>query len=162
MNQFTNASPKDMGICECCGAPAVSVSTACAIPGVMDEETHRWCERCLVDLAELNVEPENNLAEDIDVENEAALGSAYEQMLDIQRRRTTFMRQREGVGPGRQVFPRLPRPLHADGGAQIGTAPNHRQALSWVLSKGYVTAAIPGMTTRDQVDLNLNTMRSTA
>lgn len=40
--------------------------------------------------------------------------------------------------------------------AQIGTAPDHRHALSWVLSKDYVTAAIPGMTTRDQVDLNLN------
>jgi aryl-alcohol dehydrogenase-like predicted oxidoreductase len=46
--------------------------------------------------------------------------------------------------------------------AQIGTAPDHRQALNWVLSKSYITAAIPGMTTHDQVDLNLNTMRSTA
>jgi len=45
--------------------------------------------------------------------------------------------------------------------AQIGTAPDHRHALKWVLSKSYITAAIPGMTTRDQVDLNLNTMRST-
>jgi aryl-alcohol dehydrogenase-like predicted oxidoreductase len=51
-------------------------------------------------------------------------------------------------------------PNYADGEAQIGMAPDHRQALSWVLSKNYVTAAIPGMTTRDQVDLNLNTMRS--
>jgi aryl-alcohol dehydrogenase-like predicted oxidoreductase len=51
-------------------------------------------------------------------------------------------------------------PNYADGEGRIGTAPDHRQALSWVLSKGYVTAAIPGMTTRDQVDLNLGTMRS--
>jgi len=34
--------------------------------------------------------------------------------------------------------------------------------LSWVLARSYITAAIPGMTTRDQVDLNLNTMRSAA
>lgn len=53
-------------------------------------------------------------------------------------------------------------PNYADGEALIGNAPDHRQALSWVLSKDYITAAIPGMTARDQVDLNLNTMRSTA
>jgi aryl-alcohol dehydrogenase-like predicted oxidoreductase len=53
-------------------------------------------------------------------------------------------------------------PNYADGEAQIGTAPDHRHALNWVLAKDYITAAIPGMTTRDQVDLNLNAMRSTA
>jgi aryl-alcohol dehydrogenase-like predicted oxidoreductase len=53
-------------------------------------------------------------------------------------------------------------PNYADRGGQIGTAPNHRHALNWVLAKDYITAAIPGMTTRDQVDLNLNAMRSTA
>lgn len=40
----------------------------------------------------------------------------------------------------------------------IGSAPDHRKALSWVLAKGYVTAAIPGMTARDQVALNVQTM----
>ena len=45
-------------------------------------------------------------------------------------------------------------------GEVIGDAPDHRKALDWVLSKGYVTAAIPGMTTRSQVDLNLKTMSS--
>jgi aryl-alcohol dehydrogenase-like predicted oxidoreductase len=44
--------------------------------------------------------------------------------------------------------------------ATIGDAPDHRKALSWVLSKDYITAAIPGMTTRNQVDLNLQTMHS--
>ena len=53
-------------------------------------------------------------------------------------------------------------PHYADGEGRIGTAPDHRQALSWVLARSYITAAIPGMTTRDQVDLNLNTMRSAA
>jgi aryl-alcohol dehydrogenase-like predicted oxidoreductase len=46
--------------------------------------------------------------------------------------------------------------------AIIGDAPDHRKALDWVLSKNYITAAIPGMTTRSQVDLNLQAMRSTA
>jgi aryl-alcohol dehydrogenase-like predicted oxidoreductase len=44
--------------------------------------------------------------------------------------------------------------------AIIGDAPDHRKALGWVLSKDYITAAIPGMTARNQVDLNLQTMRS--
>jgi aryl-alcohol dehydrogenase-like predicted oxidoreductase len=52
-------------------------------------------------------------------------------------------------------------PNYVDGEAQIGNAPDHRQALSWVLSKDYITAAIPGMTTRSQVDLNLKTLSST-
>ena len=46
--------------------------------------------------------------------------------------------------------------------ATLGDAPDHRKALDWVLSKDYVTAAIPGMTTRNQVDLNLQAMRSAA
>jgi aryl-alcohol dehydrogenase-like predicted oxidoreductase len=46
--------------------------------------------------------------------------------------------------------------------AMIGDAPDHRKALGWVLAKDYITAAIPGMTTRAQVDLNLQTMRSAA
>jgi uncharacterized protein len=46
--------------------------------------------------------------------------------------------------------------------ANIGSAPDHRKALSWVLSKDYVTAAIPGMTRRSQVDLNLKATASTA
>ncbi|HSU56955.1 MAG TPA: aldo/keto reductase [Candidatus Dormibacteraeota bacterium] len=44
--------------------------------------------------------------------------------------------------------------------AVIGDAPDHGKALGWVLSKEYITAAIPGMTAREQVDLNLQTMRS--
>ena len=46
-----------------------------------------------------------------------------------------------------------------DGEATIGDAPDHHAALSWVLSKDYIAAAIPGMTTRDQVDLNVKIMR---
>jgi len=53
-------------------------------------------------------------------------------------------------------------PNYLDGEATIGNAPDHREALTWVLSKDYITAAIPGMTTRSQVDLNMKTMGSTA
>ena len=42
--------------------------------------------------------------------------------------------------------------------ASIGTAPDHRQALQWVLAKDYVTAAIPGMSARSQVELNVQTL----
>jgi uncharacterized protein len=66
---------------------------------------------------------------------------------------------RAGIG---LIAMKTQSPHYADAEGGIGTAPDHRQALNWVLSKDYVTAAIPGMTTRDQVDLNLNTMRSMA
>jgi len=45
--------------------------------------------------------------------------------------------------------------------AVLGDAPDHAKALGCVLSKDYITAAIPGMTTRSQVDLNLATMNAT-
>lgn len=53
-------------------------------------------------------------------------------------------------------------PHYLDGEATIGDAPDHRAALSWILSKDYITAAIPGMTTRSQVDLNVKLMNSMA
>ena len=79
--------------CGYCGAPAVLVSTAFEIPGVMGEETHCWCEQCRSDLAEFAAKPENQLP-DIDFEDEAALDSAHQQMLAIQQRREAFIRQR--------------------------------------------------------------------
>ena len=42
----------------------------------------------------------------------------------------------------------------------IGDSPNHRKALSWVLSKNYVVGAIPGMTTKEQVDMNVQVMKN--
>ena len=45
--------------------------------------------------------------------------------------------------------------------AVLGDAPDHAKALNWVLSKNYITAAIPGMTTRSQVELNLKIMSLT-
>ena len=66
---------------------------------------------------------------------------------------------RKGIG---LIAMKTQSPNYLDGEATIGNAPDHRKALSWVLSKDYVTAAIPGMTTRSQVDLNLEIMRSTA
>jgi aryl-alcohol dehydrogenase-like predicted oxidoreductase len=65
------------------------------------------------------------------------------------------MQQASRVGVG-LIAMKTQSPNYADGQAQIGNAPDHRQALSWILSKDYITAAIPGMTTRDQVDLNMS------
>jgi len=42
----------------------------------------------------------------------------------------------------------------------IGDSPDHRKALSWVLSKNYVVGAIPGMTTKEQVDMNVQIMKN--
>ncbi len=42
----------------------------------------------------------------------------------------------------------------------IGDSPNHREALGWVLSKNYVAGAIPGMTTKEQVDMNVQVMKN--
>jgi predicted aldo/keto reductase-like oxidoreductase len=42
----------------------------------------------------------------------------------------------------------------------LGDAPDHRKALSWVLSKDYVAGAIPGMTTKEQVDMNIQVMKN--
>ena len=43
---------------------------------------------------------------------------------------------------------------------KIGDSPDHRKALSWVLSKNYVAGAIPGMTTKEQVDMNVQVMKN--
>jgi predicted aldo/keto reductase-like oxidoreductase len=43
---------------------------------------------------------------------------------------------------------------------KIGDSPDHRKALSWVLSKNYVVGAIPGMTTKEQVDMNVQVMKN--
>jgi predicted aldo/keto reductase-like oxidoreductase len=42
----------------------------------------------------------------------------------------------------------------------LGDAPDHRKALSWVLSKDYVAGSIPGMTTKEQVDMNIQVMKN--
>src|SRR3954452_24640657 len=93
IERFTRPKPKNTGTCDYCGAPAIAVSTAFAIPGVMDEETHRWCKQCHSDLAEFAARPENVLP-DVDVADETALDSAHENMLAIQKRREAFIRQR--------------------------------------------------------------------
>ena len=66
---------------------------------------------------------------------------------------------RQGIG---LIAMKTQSPNYLEGEASIGDAPDHRKALQWVLSKQYVTAAIPGMTTRTQVDLNLQAISSTA
>jgi predicted aldo/keto reductase-like oxidoreductase len=66
---------------------------------------------------------------------------------------------RKGIGI---IAMKTQSPNYGDGQTGIGTAPDHGKALNWVLSKHFVTAAIHGMTTQAQVDLNLKTMASTA
>jgi len=53
-------------------------------------------------------------------------------------------------------------PDYFDGEHKIGSAPDHHKALNWVLSKDYVTAAVPGMTERSQLELNVQTLASMA
>ena len=43
---------------------------------------------------------------------------------------------------------------------RIGDAPDHRHALAWVVGHEFVSAAIPGMKTRREVDMNLQTLRT--
>jgi len=74
---------------------------------------------------------------------------------------STAMQEASRTGVG-LIAMKTQSPNYLDGEGKIGNAPDHRKALTWVLSKDYVTAAIPGMTTRSQVDLNLKTMSSTA
>ena len=66
---------------------------------------------------------------------------------------------RKGVG---LICMKTQSPDYFEGEHKIGSAPDHRKALSWVLSKPYVTAAIPGMTDRSQLDLNAQTTASLA
>src|SRR5688572_15895926 len=64
------------GKCKYCGAPAVGGSLNSGIPGVMEEQTHLWCEPCRLDLIEFASRPENAIPEDIDVEDETKLDQA--------------------------------------------------------------------------------------
>ncbi|HXI54191.1 MAG TPA: hypothetical protein VNH84_21915 [Candidatus Saccharimonadales bacterium] len=82
------------GECDYCGAPAVAIAVAHAIPGAMDEEIHRWCEQCQRDLAEFASAAENKLPDDLDVDDDAAMERASRLLADIQRRRKRFMHQR--------------------------------------------------------------------
>ncbi|MFX0210805.1 MAG: aldo/keto reductase [Candidatus Hodarchaeota archaeon] len=42
----------------------------------------------------------------------------------------------------------------------IGDCPDHRKALSWVLSKNCVVGAVPGMTTKEQLEMNIQVMKN--
>ena len=64
---------------------------------------------------------------------------------------------RKGVG---LICMKTQSPDYSDGEHKIGGAPDHRKALRWVLSRHYVTAAIPGMTEPGHLDLNLQTWAS--
>jgi len=79
------------GKCEYCGAPAFVVSTCYAVPGILDEEIHRWCEQCRRDLAEFASRPENQLR---DVADGAAQGQVTQQIAERRGRERKFMRKR--------------------------------------------------------------------
>jgi aryl-alcohol dehydrogenase-like predicted oxidoreductase len=71
------------------------------------------------------------------------------------------MEEASGKGVG-LICMKTQSPDYSDGEHKIGGAPDHRKALNWVFSKHYVTAAIPGMTERSQLDLNAQTLASMA
>ena len=75
-------------------APPVSVSACYAIPGVMKEEIHGWCEWCLRDLSEFSARPENKLPDDLDIDDDAAMKQMEQQLAERKRREREFMRQR--------------------------------------------------------------------
>jgi hypothetical protein len=82
------------GKCDYCGAPAVAVSICHAIPRVMKEEVHRWCEQCQGDLSEFAALPENKLPDDPDFDDDAAMDKALQQLAERKRRERKFMRQK--------------------------------------------------------------------
>ena len=75
-------------------APAVAISIAYAIPRVMDGETHRWCEQCQRDLTEFPARAENKLPDDPDLDDDAAVERAWQQLADRKGREDEFMRRR--------------------------------------------------------------------
>jgi hypothetical protein len=91
--QASHPTSLDRGKCDYCGAPAVAIST-CAIPGVMDEEVHGWCEQCQRDLSEFDARPENKLPDDFDIDDDAAMEQMSQQFAERERRQDDFMRQR--------------------------------------------------------------------
>jgi hypothetical protein len=82
------------GKCNYCGAPAVAVSICHAIPGFMDEEIERWCDRCQQDLSEFATKTENKISDELDIEDDEAMEREARQLADIHRRQKEFMRQR--------------------------------------------------------------------
>jgi len=82
------------GKCQYCGAPAVGGSVSCGIPGVMEEQTNLWCERCRLDLVEFANRPENAIPDDFDFEDEAKLEQVSQQLAECKSRQQEFMRQR--------------------------------------------------------------------
>jgi len=92
--QGSHRTSLDQGKCDYCGAPTVAISICCAIPGVMDEEVHRWCEQCQRDLSEFAARPENKLPDDLDMDNDAAMEQMSQQLTERKRRQHEFMRQR--------------------------------------------------------------------
>jgi hypothetical protein len=82
------------GKCDYCGAPAVAISICYAIPGVMDDEIHRWCDQCQRDLSEFAARSENKLPEDPDFDNDAKMERLSQQLAERKRREREFMRQR--------------------------------------------------------------------
>jgi len=82
------------GKCQYCGAPAVGGSISSGIPGVVEEQTDLWCERCRLDLVEFVSRPENAIPDDVDVEDETRLEQVSQQLVERKSRQDEFMCQR--------------------------------------------------------------------
>lgn len=82
------------GKCQYCGAPSIGGSVGFGIPGVMEEQTDLWCERCRLDLVEFTSRPENALPDDLALEDETKLEQVSQQLAEQKSRQKEFMRQK--------------------------------------------------------------------
>jgi uncharacterized protein len=113
----------------------------------------RWCG-----ITTHSEQPEwLNFVADSKLYEVAVVGVNYKSSSSIMK----AMEEASGKGVG-LICMKTQSPDYFEGEHKIGSAPDHRKALSWVLSKRYVTSAIPGMTTRSQLELNAQTMASTS
>jgi aryl-alcohol dehydrogenase-like predicted oxidoreductase len=116
------------------------------------EGKFRWCG-----ITTHSEQPEwLNFVADSKLYDVAVVAFNYKSSSDI----VKAMEEASGKGIG-LISMKTQSPDYFLGEAKIGSAPDHRKALNWVLSKQYITAAIPGMTARSQLELNVQTMAST-
>jgi aryl-alcohol dehydrogenase-like predicted oxidoreductase len=116
-----------------------------------DEGKIRWCG------ASFHSNQDRMLAQVADVDLYDVALVAFNQSSPHSHRRAVAEAARRGVGI---IAMKTQSPHYNDPErGTIGDAPDHREALAWVLGQEGITAAIPGMTTANQLALNLRVMR---